>query len=213
MTNTCTMSRLACFLLVGLGNSLWAMNGSATAQPLQQRLQSSYSLSAEEDYALVFDHPDNVLPERRPIEPIMALIGKFLAGKLEFPALARLPRVEFASSARIVAIRYKSLSSEPERLWFNGRPNALDMVYDDAQGVIYLSEYWTGGSPAELSVLLHGLVNHMQREHGLTYACVQEREEVAFAAQEAWLKQFGRTLSDTFGLDEATYMLSTQCIP
>src|SRR5712672_3359196 len=114
MTNTCTMSRLACFLLVGLGNSLWAMNNSATAQPLQQRLQSSYALSAEENYALVFDHPENVLLERRPLEPIMTLIGKFWAEKLEFPALARLPRVEFASSARIVAIRYKDVSTEPE---------------------------------------------------------------------------------------------------
>lgn len=166
-----------------------------------------------ENYALVFDHPENVLPGRRPVEPIISLIGKFLAEKLEFPGPARPPRVEFVSSAQIAAVRYRDLSSEPELLWFSGRPNALDMTYDDAKGVIYLSEYWTGGSPAELSVLLHGLVLHTQREYGLTYACVQQREEVAFAAQEAWLKQYGQTLSDTFGLDETAHMLSTQCIP
>ena len=31
--------------------------------------------------------------------------------------------------------------------------------------------------------------------------------------QEAWLNLFGFTLGDTFGLDEAAHMLSTQCIP
>lgn len=163
--------------------------------------------------ALVFDHPENSLSERQPIDPIISLIGNFLSEKLEFPRPARAPRVEFVSSAQIAAVRYRDVISEPQRLWFSVRPNALAMAYDDAQGVIYLSEYWTGGSPAELSVLLHGFVNHTQREYGLTYACAQQREEVAFAAQEAWLKLFGRTLGDTFGLDEPAYMLSTQCIP
>jgi len=202
MANTHAIPIRKVFLLLALGCSLWAMNGAKAAQTLQQRLQ-----------ALVFDHPENVLSERRPMGPIISLIGDFLSEKLEFPLPARPPRVEFVSSDKIAIIRYRDLSAGPEIPWFSGKPNALDMAYDDANGIIYLSEYWTGGSPAELSVLLHGLVNHAQREYGLTYACSQQREEVAFAAQEAWLKLFGRTLSETFGLDEAAYMLSTQCIP
>jgi uncharacterized protein DUF6647 len=207
MTNTRTAPRWVFFLLIALGGSLWATNRAA-AETLQQPLQSPIA-----NYAPVFDHPENVVSERRPIAPIISLIGKFLSEKLEFPGPARPPRVEFVSSKQIAIIRYRDLSAEPELLRFSGKPNALDMAYDDANGVIYLSEYWTGGSPAELSVLLHGLVNHTQRENGLTYACSQQREEVAFAAQEAWLKQFGQTLSETFGLDEAAYMLNTQCIP
>ena len=204
MTNTRTAPRWVFFLLIALGCSLWATNRAAAAQTLQAPIAN---------YAPVFDHPENVVSERRPIGPIISLIGKFLSEKLEFPGPVRPPRVEFVSSQQIAIIRYRDLSAEPELLWFSGKPNALDMAYDNANGVIYLSEYWTGGSPAELSVLLHGLVNHTQREYGLTYACSQQREGVAFAAQEAWLKQFGQTLSDTFGLDEAAYMLSTQCIP
>ncbi len=204
--------------LLTLGASvLLSLSATTHAEQLAQGTVISHAarlpVTAVANDALVFDHPENVLPERRPLEPIMSLIGNFLSEKLEFPGPARPPRVEFVSSAQIAAVRYRELGAKPEHLWFSGRPNALDMTYDDAHGVIYLSEYWTGGSPAEISVLLHGLVNHTQREYGLTYACTQQREEVAFAAQEAWLKQFGRTLSDIFGLNEAAYMLSTQCIP
>ena len=126
---------------------------------------------------------------------------------------ARLPRVEFVSTAQIAAVRYRGFSSAPELLSFSGRANALDVVYDDAQGLIYLSQLWTGGSPAELSMLVRGMVYHAQREAGLTYACTQEREQVAYEAQEAWLKLFGQTGKDIFGLDDAAYMLITQCLP
>ena len=218
---TFSLTLTGTFALHALLTLTWAdeVNKRGAAAPTEQMFPS-VSLGTTwlpdtrvDNYALVFDHPENVLPERRRIEPIISLIGKFLSEKLEFPGPARPPRVEFVSSVQIMAIRYRDVSTEPELLWLSGKPNALDMAYDEARGIIYLSEYWTGGSPAEISVLLHGLVNHTQHEYGLTYACAQQREEVAFAAQEAWLKQFGRSLSETFGLDEAAQMLSTQCIP
>jgi len=166
------------------------------------------------NYALVFDHPESVLAGRRPIGSALALGTDFLAER-DFPAPTVLPRVEFASSAQIAAVRYRHLSSEPELLSFSvsNRANALDMVYDDARGILYLSELWTGGSPAEFSLLVRGLVSHAQREAGLTYLCPQERERVAFEAQDAWLQLFRQTFKETFRFDEATYMLSTQCIP
>lgn len=166
------------------------------------------------NYGLVFDHPEHVVWERRPLDSVLSLVGAFLTERSEVPAPVQPPHIAFVPSAHIAAIRYRDVRSEPELLSFGGvKANALDMVYDDGPGVLYLSEYWTGGSPAELSVLLHGVVNHAQREAGLTYACVQEREGVAFAIQEAWLNLFGQTVRDTFGLDEAAYMISTQCLP
>ena len=146
------------------------------------------------NYTVVFDHPEAVLSERRPIGSALALVAEFLAESSGFPAPRVLPPVEFASSARIAAVRYRDLSLEPELLSFSSsNASALDMVYDDARGILYLSELWTGGSPAEFSVLIHGLVNHAQREAGLSYGCSQEREQVAYAARDAWLRLFGQT--------------------
>ena len=62
-------------------------------------------------------------------------------------------------------------------------------------------------------MLVRGLVYDGQREAGLTYVCTQEREQVAVGAQEAWLKLFGQTVKETFSIDEAAYMLITQCLP
>ena len=167
------------------------------------------------NYTVVFDHPEAVLSERRPIASALALVADFLAESGGFPAPRVLPPVEFASSARIAAVRYRDLSLEPELLSFSFSSNAsaLDMVYDDARGILYLSELWTGGSPAEFSVLIHGLVNHAQREAGLSYGCTQEREQVAYAARDAWLRAFGQNVKDVLGLDEVTFQLSTECIP
>jgi hypothetical protein len=204
------------FALLISTSSLGPVSVAANAEGAEH-LAAALSELAEtpvRNYTLVFDHPEAVLSERRPIGSALTLIADFLAKK-EFPAPRALPRVEFASSAQIAAVRYRDLISEPELMSFSfsNDANALDMVYDDAQGVLHLSEFWSGGSPAEFSVLVHGLVNHAQREAGLVYACTQEREQVAYAARDAWLRLFGQTVQATLGFDEAAYMLSTQCIP
>ena len=187
--------------------------GAANAEQAEH-LAAAMSKLAEThvtNYTVVFDHPEAVLSERRPIGSALSLVADFLAER-EFPSPKSLPRVEFVSPAQIAAVRYRGVSSEPELLSFS-KANALDMTYDDAQGVIYLSELWTGGSPAELSMLVRGLVYDGQREAGLTYACTQEREQVAVLAQEAWLRLFRQTVKETLGIDEAAYMLITQCLP
>ena len=192
-----------------------SLSGGAKAEQAEN-LAAALSELAETpvtNYTLVFDHPEAVLSERRPIGSALTLVADFLAETGGFPVPTALPRVEFASSAQIAAVRYRDLSSQPELLSFSTKANALDMTYDDARGILYLSEFWSGGSPAEFSVLVHGLVNHAQREAGLVYACVQEREQVAYAARDAWFRLFGQTAQATLGFDRAAYMLSTQCIP
>jgi hypothetical protein len=166
------------------------------------------------NYAFIFDHPEAVVPERRPVGVVLALIDDFLSERMDLPRPAALPQVKFASSERIGALRYRNVSSEPELLlFFSAQPNALDMFYDSGTKTIYLSEFWTGGSPAELSVLVHGMVNHAQGEAGLSYPCAQRGEQVAFAVQDAWLRQFGQNVRDALGMDQAAFLLSTDCIP
>jgi len=202
--------RLAAIISLSVG-------GAASAEQAEH-LASAMSKFAEisvTNYVLVFDHPEATASERRPIGPALTLVVDFLAETSSFPVPTALPRVEFASSAQIAAVPYRDLSSEPELLSFSfsNKANALDMAYDDARGVLYLSEFWSGGSPAEFSVLVHGLVNHAQREAGLVYACAQEREQVAYAARDVWLRPFGQTAQAVLGFDKEAFMLSTQCIP
>ena len=202
--------------LLGLLTIISLPFGAAANAEQAEHLAAAMSKLAETpvtNYTVVFDHPEAVMSERRPIGSALSLIADFLAETGGFPVPTALPRVEFASSAQIAAVRYRDLSSQPELLSFSTKANALDMTYDDARGILYLSEFWSGGSPAEFSVLVHGLVNHAQREAGLVYACVQEREQVAYAARDAWFRLFGQTAQATLGFDEAAYMLSTQCLP
>ena len=85
-------------------------------------------------------------------------------------------------------------------------------VYSDAERTIYLPEGWTGGSAAELSVLVHEMVHHAQNVRGLKFDCPQEREKLAYLAQERWLGLFGRSLAEDFELDPMSLLVKTGCI-
>lgn len=84
-------------------------------------------------------------------------------------------------------------------------------VYDSRTATIYLPEDWSAGDAADLSVLVHELVHHLQFATGARYGCPQERERLAFDAQDAWLKQFGSSLEEAFGIDPFTRLVRTIC--
>ena len=58
--------------------------------------------------------------------------------------------------------------------------------------------------PAELSVLVHEMVHHLQAASDMRFACPAEREVLAYRAQGAWLGLFGESLESAFGIDAAT---------
>lgn len=66
-------------------------------------------------------------------------------------------------------------------------------------------------TPAQMSVLVHEMVHHLQSAARLRYACPEEREALAYAAQEQWLRMHGRTLADDFEIDGFTLLASTRC--
>jgi hypothetical protein len=88
----------------------------------------------------------------------------------------------------------------------------LIAVYDDEMKTIYLPENWTGNTPAELSLLVHEMVHHLQNATPAKYECPQAREELAYAAQAKWLSLFGRRLENEFEVDPLTLAVSTRCI-
>ena len=85
--------------------------------------------------------------------------------------------------------------------------------YDDATRTIYLSDSWNARKPADLSVLVHEMVHHLQNVGDLRYPCPASREKIAYAAQDAWLSLFDKTLMDEFALDSFTLKLTTECVP
>jgi len=84
-------------------------------------------------------------------------------------------------------------------------------VYDDAKKTIYLPQDWAADTPAELSVLVHEMAHHLQNVGRLKFACPQEREQLAYEAQDRWLGLFGHNLNDDFESDALTLPVSTKC--
>jgi len=85
-------------------------------------------------------------------------------------------------------------------------------LYNVATKTIYLTPEWTGRTPAELSILVHEMVHHLQNVAHTAYACPLEREKLAYEAQEKWLSLFGQSLWSEFGLDRTTLVLTSACL-
>ncbi|HUG61279.1 MAG TPA: DUF6647 family protein, partial [Methylomirabilota bacterium] len=73
-------------------------------------------------------------------------------------------------------------------------------------------EGWTGTSPAEVSVLVHELVHHLQNVGGVAYDCPEAREKPAYQAQARWLELFGGSLEEAFQVDPMTILVRTNCM-
>jgi hypothetical protein len=55
------------------------------------------------------------------------------------------------------------------------------------------------------------MVHHFQHVLGLKFECPQEREVLAYLAQDRWLGLFGHSLEDDFDLDPFSLLVKTKC--
>jgi Domain of unknown function (DUF6647) len=146
---------------------------------------------------------------------LLTAIVLWLSTNLGLPAIYDHPRVEFVPTGKILALRYGAvLGSQPGMGAGSSQSGQREVVavYDSATKTIYLREGWTGGTPAELSVLVHEMVHHLQNAGNLKFECPQEREQSAYAAQERWLGLFGHDLLHDFEIDPFTLLVSTKCL-
>jgi hypothetical protein len=156
------------------------------------------------------------------MQTLLTAIVTWLSMNAGLPAIHDHPRVEFAPPAKIAAIRSGgaasggAASAEARQAVGQGTPPAqaqtVEAIYDDKSRTIYLPEGWTGTTPAEVSVLVHEMVHHLQNVGGLKYECPQAREKPAYAAQDQWLARSGRNLTDEFELDPMTMLVLTRCM-
>jgi hypothetical protein len=166
-----------------------------------------------------YDDP-HIVPDHElsAIEPAsLVMIATWLSERFDLPTVDELPRVEFVSPSRLVAIRYPSLlrpkvqTPALRQAMVDAQRDTL-AVYDETTGTIYLSEGWRGKTPAEMSVLVHEIVHHLQRQARMEFGCPQERERLAYMAQDRWLEQFGLSLESEFGIDPFTRLVRIRCM-
>jgi len=154
------------------------------------------------------------------METLLTAIVTWLSIGVGLPANYDFPQVEFISPAKMNAVQFRArmlahaqaASSSGSRPTHPASHREVAALYDDRSRTIYLPEGWTGKTPAEVSVLVHEMVHHLQNVAGLKYECPQAREKLAYAAQDQWLARSGRNLLDEFELDALTVLLRTKCM-
>jgi hypothetical protein len=148
-------------------------------------------------------------------QTLLTALETWVSSQFDLPAIHEHPSIEFASPAKIVSLRFAGLLSDPGEQVAPNDPSSAQhdtiAIYYDATRTIYLPEGWTGSTPAELSVLVHEMVHHFQNVLRLKYECPQEREKLAYIAQDRWLALFGHSLESDFHMDAFSLLVKTQC--
>lgn len=133
---------------------------------------------------------------------LLAAIVTWLALNFGLPANYVFPAIRFLPEKEIYQIRYGT--TEPN-FW------PVTAMYEIRSQTILLPQSWTPTSPTDVSILVHEMVHHLQSKAGLKYACNEEREAVAYAAQGKWLNQFGMALQNEFHFNSFTLKILTSC--
>ncbi len=146
---------------------------------------------------------------------LLTTIVLWLSLNYELPANYDHPKIEFANIEQIAAKRYSGVL-RPDSAASGAHSNKNDFsivaFYDMPQRTIFLAEGWAGKTPAESSVLVHEMVHHLQTVSGQIYNCPQERERLAYDAQEKWLNLMGRSIQSEFEIDPFTMLVLTRCL-
>jgi hypothetical protein len=149
------------------------------------------------------------------MDALLTALVVWLAANFGLPASDTHPEIRLAAAAEIAAIRYGPLTPETRGVFapavVTNAPREVVAIYDSKRKTIVLSHEWNGRSAADLSVLVHELVHHLQDSANLRYECPAAREKIAYAAQEKWLGLFGRNLETEFEIDPFTLKVTTEC--
>ena len=149
-------------------------------------------------------------------QALLARINEWLSVNFELARAAELPKVDYAPAARIAALRYNgpvvaSSGDTTGSISQSSLEQSTVAIYIDAEKTIYLPDEWSGRTPAELSVLVHEMVHHMQNLGGSRYECPRAREKLAYAAQDKFLQMFGRDLAAEFDMNPFTIFVRSTC--
>jgi hypothetical protein len=136
------------------------------------------------------------------MEALLTAIVLWLSINFPLPANLNHPGIKFVSAAEMIAQRTGVSASEIS--------SDIVALYSNESKTIYLMDGWTGKTPAELSILVHEMVHHLQNVGQLKFACSEEREELAYKAQDDWLHLFGRDLERDFQMDPFSILVKSK---
>ena len=151
-----------------------------------------------------------------PKSNLMASIVTWLSADVVLPENYHHPRIEIVSPMKMAAVRYRGLGASlqarvvSDEQWLEKMRDTV-ALYEDNSRTIYLREGWTGATAAEISVLVHEMVHHLQNLRGEKFECAQAREMPAYTAQKKWLEASGLDFFREFETDPITLMLRTVC--
>jgi hypothetical protein len=149
---------------------------------------------------------------------LLTAIAIWLSASFELPHTDVMPDVEFVPAAEMTTLRTRALlgtlpkNATPAAIQMHPNQSKVLATYDDVTRTIHLLEGWSEQSPADLSILVHEMVHHLQNMGGKRFDCVAARETMALEAQDRWLKQHGRSLQQDFEIDPFTQLASSLCI-
>jgi hypothetical protein len=197
-------------------SSLYAQQAEQNLQlpDSQQSIEQKVRIpgtSYEVDFAMLRSQPGAAI--RSPA--LLNAIVTWLSIAFELPTTDSLPVIALASKDAIAHFGATGALSDGRQ---DATPKPADepqvlALYDALDKTVYLPEGWVGGTPAELAMLVHEMVHHLQHAAHLEFACPQEREALAYAAQERWGVLFGRNVNADLGLDPLRVALISSCIP
>ena len=156
----------------------------------------------------------------RPTRTLLTEIVTWLSANFDLPAIQDHPSVQFVSPAKLASMRYEDKGCLPDRPCETGVYEPVEAahqregvaLYEATTRTIFLSNLWTGTTPADQSVLVHEMVHHLQNLGELKFECPRAREKLAYTAQDRWLKQFGKDLETEFEVDMFTIFVSSACM-
>jgi hypothetical protein len=145
------------------------------------------------------------------MEALLTAIALWLSINFPLPANLNHPAIKFVSAAEMIAPLNKNQLRTSD---VSASEISSDIVslYSNESKTIFLLDGWTGKTPAELSILVHEMVHHLQNVGQLKFACPEEREELAYKAQDSWLHLFGRDLESEFQMDPFTILVKSKCL-
>ncbi len=139
-------------------------------------------------------------------QALLATIAIWLTTNFDLSATTTLPTLKLIQPDTIVALPYHSLAPT------GGDAGDFVALYDGSSRTIYLSKAWRGDTPAQVSILVHEMVHHLQEMTAQSFGCMEDKEEMAYAAQDRWLALAGSSLKKEFGVDAFTVMARSTCL-
>ena len=150
---------------------------------------------------------------------LLTVISLWLSTNFGLPMPDEYPRVEHISSPQLQISWYVSSSEGNVGGWSHHQisqtkfeSERLHGFYFEPGQAVFLEKGWSPLSIADVSVLVHEMVHHLQLRAGLNYRCPAAREKLAYQAQSKWLQMHGLSLESEFGLDGMTVLVRTNCM-